>query len=87
MVRYSRKVWSGIQLVGRYQDAAGVEHSFVGPIAGPFSTFDVPDAAGTYATHSNSAGQIAGFWADSASAYHGFLRNTDGGITRFDVPG
>jgi len=74
-------------IVGRYQDAVGVEHSFVGPIAGPFSAFDVSGAAGTYATHSNPAGQIAGFWADSAGAYHGFLRNTDGNITRFDVPG
>lgn len=74
-------------IVGRYQDAAAVEHGFVGPIAGPFSTFDVSGATGTYPAGSNSAGQIVGFWTNSANQVHGFLRNAGGTITKFDVTG
>lgn len=74
-------------IAGRYQDAAAVEHGFVGPIAGPFSSFDVSGATGTYAWKANSAGQIVGFWTDSASKLHGFLRSATGSITKFDVPG
>jgi len=74
-------------IVGRYQDAAAVEHGYVGPIAGPFSTFDVSGAKGTYPAKSNSAGVIVGFWTNSANQVHGFLRSAAGSITAFDVPG
>jgi len=74
-------------IVGRYMDAAAVEHGYVGPIAGPFTTFDVSGATGTYPARSNSAGQIVGFWTNSANQVHGFLRSAAGSITKFDVPG
>ena len=74
-------------IVGRYQDSAAVEHGFVGPIAGPFASFDVPGATGTYPARANTAGQILGFWTDSTNGLHGFLRNVDGTFTKFDVPG
>jgi hypothetical protein len=77
----------GNQLVGRYADAAGVEHSFVGPIAGPFTTFDVSGSTGTYAYQGNSAGQIVGFWTNSANVLHGFLRSPAGSIAKLDVTG
>jgi hypothetical protein len=73
-------------LAGRYQDAAAIEHGFVGPITGPFTSFDVAGATGTYAWKANSAGQIVGTWTGSGNLYHGFLRNTGGSITKFDVP-
>src|SRR6516164_6031813 len=73
-------------LAGRYQDAAAVEHGFVGPISGPFTSFDVAGSTGTYAWKANSAGQIVGTWT-AGSVYHGFLRNANGSITKFDVPG
>ena len=74
-------------IAGRYQDAAGVEHGFVGPIAGPFTSFDVTGSTGTYPWKANSAGQIVGTWTTSGNVYHGFLRNANGSITKFDVPG
>src|SRR5215475_7758285 len=81
--------WEGFagtdQIVGRYQDASYREHGFVGPIAGPFSTFDAPGAVDTYPAGANSAGQIVGYWTDSAGGLHGFLRNAAGSITEFDV--
>jgi len=63
-----------------------VEHGFVGPITGPFTSFDVAGSTGTYAWKANFAGQIVGTWTDSSSRYHGFLRNANGSITTFDVP-
>jgi len=74
-------------LVGRYMDASSVEHGYVGPIAGPFTTFDVSGATGTYPAKSNSGGQVVGFWTNSANQVHGFLRSATGTITTFDVPG
>jgi hypothetical protein len=74
-------------IVGRYQDSAAVEHGYVGPIAGPFTTFDVSGATGTYPWKSNSAGQIVGAWTNSANQLHGFSRSASGTITKFDVPG
>jgi predicted membrane protein len=83
--------WAGFSgasnIVGRYQDSAAVEHGYVGPIAGPFTTFDVSGAAGTYPWKSNSAGVIVGLWTNSANQVHGFMRSAAGTITKFDVPG
>lgn len=82
--------WAGFSgtgnIVGRYQDSAAVEHGYVGPIAGPFTTFDVSGATGTYPAKSNSAGQIVGYWTNSANQVHGFSRSATGTITTFDVP-
>jgi hypothetical protein len=74
-------------IVGRYQDTSAVEHGYVGPIAGPFTTFDVSGATGTYPAKSNSGGQIVGYWTNSANQVHGFSRSATGSITTFDVPG
>jgi hypothetical protein len=74
-------------LVGRYQDASAVEHGYVGPIAGPFTTFDVSGATGTYPVKANSSGQIVGYWTNSSNQVHGFSRSAAGTITTFDVPG
>jgi hypothetical protein len=82
--------WAGFSgandIVGRYQDVKYIEHGYVGPIAGPFTTFDVSSSTGTYPAHSNASGQIVGYWTDSANKIHGFLRSSSGTITKFDVP-
>jgi hypothetical protein len=74
-------------LVGRYQDSSAVEHGYIGPIAGPFTTFSVSGSTGTYPAKSNSAGQIVGYWTNSANQVHGFSRSATGMITTFDAPG
>ena len=64
--------WAGFSgtddIVGRYQDQNYVEHGYVGPITGPFTTFDVSGSTGTYPAHANASGQIVGYWTDSAKS-------------------
>jgi hypothetical protein len=79
--------WGTSGIFGRYADANGTEHGYFGPIAGPFTQFDVAGAAGTYPTNSNAAGVIVGFWSDASNKVHGFVRSASGTITKFDVPG
>jgi hypothetical protein len=68
-------------------DANSIEHGYLGPIAGPFTQFDVPGSAGTYPAGSNASGVVVGFWTDAADKVHGFVRNASGTITKFDVSG
>jgi len=79
--------WGSNGIFGRYADASGTEHGYLGPIVGPFTQFDVAGSTGTYPTHANASGQVVGFWTDSANNVHGFLRSASGTITKFDVPG
>ena len=79
--------WGTSGIVGRYADANGIEHGYVGPIAGPFTQFDVAGSTGTYPTHANASGQVVGFWTDAADKVHGFVRSASGTITKFDVRG
>jgi len=74
-------------IVGRYQDTNYIEHGYVGPIAGPFTTFDVEGSTGTYPSKANASGEIAGFWTDASNKLHGSVRSASGTITKFDVPG
>ena len=79
--------WGSSGIAGRYADANGTEHGYLGPIAGPFTKFDVPGSTGTYPTRSNMSGTVVGFWTDAADKVHGFVRSAAGTITKFDVPG
>lgn len=79
--------WGTSGIVGRYMDASSVEHGYLGPIAGPFTHFDVPGSTGTYPAGSNASGAVVGFWTDAANKVHGFVRSASGTITKFDVPG
>jgi probable HAF family extracellular repeat protein len=77
------------QVVGTYNDASGVTHSFLRQSDGTFSTFDVPQAAAghTVATAVNNLGQIVGSYQDGAGKSHGFIRSADGStFTSFDSP-
>jgi uncharacterized protein (TIGR03437 family) len=77
------------QVVGTYNDASGVTHSFLRQPDGTFSTFDVPQAAAgqTVATAINNLGQIVGSYQDGAGKSHGFIRSTDGSsFITFDSP-
>jgi hypothetical protein len=79
--------WGTSGIFGRYADANSTEHGYLGPIAGPFTQFDVAGSTGTYPTHANAAGQVVGFWTDATNKVHGFVRSASGTITKFDVPG
>jgi len=79
--------WGTSGIFGRYADANGTEHGYLGPIAGPFTQFDVAGSTGTYPTRANASGQVVGFWTDASNNVHGFVRSASGTITKFDVPG
>jgi hypothetical protein len=79
--------WGTSGIVGRYMDASSVEHGYLGPIAGPFTPFDVPGSTGTYPAGSNASEAVVGFWTDAVNKVHGFVRSASGTITKFDVPG
>ena len=51
------------------------------------TTFDVPDAAGTFPLAINRDGQVTGYYWDIAFQKHGFVRDLSGILTTFDVPG
>lgn len=51
------------------------------------TTFDAPNAVGTFPQAVSAFGVIVGFYQESSGASHGFLRSPQGRITSFDVPG
>jgi hypothetical protein len=79
--------WGIDGIYGRYADANGTEHGYLGPIVGPFTQFDVAGSTGTYPNQANAAGQVVGFWTDATDKVHGFVRSASGTITKFDLPG
>ena len=82
-------------ITGVYTDSNHVFHGFVGPAAGPFTTFDAPNAApsssgitkkvlccgGTFALNIDAAGDVVGLYTDANAVGHGFLRAANGTFT------
>jgi hypothetical protein len=79
---------SGGTIVGYYQDANNVWHSFLRAPNGRFTRIDNPEPGteGTLAYGMNPQGAITGQYADSTGRWHGFLRDPHGNFTRIDGP-
>ena len=52
-----------------------------------YTQIDVPNSSQTFASASNSYGQMVGTYTDADATLHGFLRFTDGSYLKFDYPG
>ncbi|MGA2072901.1 MAG: hypothetical protein ABSH52_05290 [Terriglobia bacterium] len=75
-------------VIGSYEDANYVEHSFLRAPDGTFTTFDPPGAVNGSAPEAiNPQGAVTGIYLDASLAPHGFLRAPDGTFTSFDAPG
>ena len=75
------------QIVGRFQDAAGVIHGYLRQPEGSFATIDPPGSILTVANDVNDAGIIVGIWQASGGAFHAFTRSSAGSYTTADFPG
>jgi YD repeat-containing protein len=78
-------------IVGKYTDAAGVQHGFRRDTHGRFTTIDVPGAAATHLNKLNDRGQIVGrdhqtFQPGGGSPFRGILLDGDR-LVRIDGPG
>jgi probable HAF family extracellular repeat protein len=73
------------EIVGEYQDAAGVFHSFVRDSSGAFTTIDVPGATRTLVTGINDRGQMVGVYGDAGGMSRAFLWD-QGAVTIIDPP-
>jgi YD repeat-containing protein len=78
-------------IVGKYTDAAGVQHGFRRDTHGRFTTIDVPGAATTHLNKLNDRGQIVGrdyqsFQPGGGSPFRGILLDGDR-LVRIDGPG
>jgi probable HAF family extracellular repeat protein len=76
------------EIVGTFQDPAGLTHGFLRHKTGAFRTIDVPASKGTFtnALGINSGGDIVGYFKDKAGTLHGFLRDEEGDFRTIDVP-
>ena len=75
------------QIVGRFQDSAGVIHAYLRQVDGSFLTVDPPGAVGAGAWDIDNAGTIVGAWQASSGGLHGFTRSPSGLYTTTDFPG
>ena len=75
------------QIVGRFQDSAGVVHGYLRQGDGSFVTIDPPGSVFTVALDINDVGTIVGIWQAAAGAFHGFTRSPSGLYTEADFPG
>src|SRR5690348_14435942 len=73
-------------VVGSYGDGTH-DHSFMRARDGTITTFDPPDAVGSFAFDINRSGTITGPYYDANVAYHGYIRAPGGSLTEFDVSG
>jgi YD repeat-containing protein len=55
-------------IVGKYTDAAGVQHGFRRDTRGRFTTIDVPGAPRNAVTGLNDRGQLVGFYENPDAA-------------------
>jgi len=78
---YAYAINDAAQIVGTYEDAAGVNHGFIleGDPAVPanYRTLDYPGASATEARGINEFGEIVGFYQDGVGIHHGFLLQGD----------
>ena len=75
------------QIVGRFQDGAGVVHGYLRQADGSFVTVDPPGSILTIAFDINDAGTIVGLYQAPGGAFHGFSRSPAGSYTTADFPG
>jgi YVTN family beta-propeller protein len=75
------------QIVGRFQDLAGVIHGYLRQPDASFVTIDPPGSILTIAYDINDAGVIVGVWQASGGAFHAFTRTPEGSYTAADFPG
>src|SRR5437016_2124647 len=75
------------QIVGRFQDAAGIIHGYLRQPEGSFATIDPPGSILTVANDINDDGIIVGIWQASGGAFHAFTRSSAGSYTTADFPG
>jgi YVTN family beta-propeller protein len=75
------------QIVGRFQDSAGVVHGYLRQADGSFVTIDPTGSVFTVAIDINDLGTIVGIWQAAAGGFHGFTRSPSGFYTTADFPG
>jgi probable HAF family extracellular repeat protein len=77
-------------VVGVFNDAAGVQHGFLRS-GGQYRTIDFPNARSTFARGINDAGDIVGSYVRQVETTtvpnHGFLLTRRGGLQAVDYPG
>jgi hypothetical protein len=81
MRRFSSLPTAGLGVLALLLSVARTSH------AQTITTFDAPNAVGTFPQAVSAFGTIVGFYQDSSNASHGFTRFAQGTITTFDVPG
>lgn len=75
------------QIVGRFQDGAGIVHGYLRNTDGSFVTIDPPGSAFAVALGINNVGTIVGEWQALDGTFHGFTRSPSGFYTTADFPG
>lgn len=75
------------EVVGRFQDSAGVVHGYLRNADGSFVTIDQPGSVLTSALGINNVGTIVGVWQAQDGTLHGFSRSPSGLYTAADFPG
>jgi YVTN family beta-propeller protein len=75
------------EIVGQFQDSAGLVHGYLRQGDGSFVTIDPPGSILTDAFGINDAGTIVGIWQAQGGAFHGFIRSASGVYTTSDFPG
>ena len=73
------------QILGVYQDPAGLPRAFVRRAQGPVTTIAVPGATMTIPRGINARGDVVGFYLDADLVRHGFLFRK-GAFTTIDHP-
>jgi probable HAF family extracellular repeat protein/YD repeat-containing protein len=78
-------------IVGKYNDAEGLQHGFRRDARGRFVTIDFPGARETQLTRINDRGWIVGRYEttppDPGRRFRGFLRQHDGELVMINYPG
>jgi YVTN family beta-propeller protein len=75
------------QIIGGFQDAAGVFHGYLRKADGSFVTIDPPGSVSTIALGINEDGVIVGQWTAVSGTLHGFTRSASGIFKTIDFPG
>jgi YVTN family beta-propeller protein len=75
------------EIVGRFQDSAGVIHGYLRQAGGSFLTVDPPGSISTSALDISDLGTIVGIWQAATGAFHAFTRSPSGLYSVSDFPG
>jgi len=66
------------QVVGVYEDDAGIAHGFLRNSDGSFVPLEHPDGTSTAPYGINNRGEVVGYWRGPKTGDRGFLRESDG---------